>query len=147
MEGEALSDGPQLRLSAQEVAAFLDSAFPAETRPLLGEVASLTPGSLRMRLEPHPAMKRPGDIVSGPSIMALVDVAAYGVIAAHHGPEAMAVTNSLSISFLRACRFAPIFADAYLLKLGRRLATVDVRIWQETEDRLVAQSTVGYALP
>lgn len=79
--------------------------------------------------------------------MALADVAAYGVIAAHHGAEAMAVTNMLSISFLRACRLEPVFADAHLLKLGRRLATVDVRIWQGSEDRLVAQSTVGYALP
>ena len=79
--------------------------------------------------------------------MALVDVAAYGIILGHIGPVAMAVTNALSISFLRACRFEPIFADARLLKLGRRLATVDVRIWQQSEDRLIAQSTVGYALP
>ena len=59
----------------------------------------------------------------------------------------MAVTNSLSISFLRACQFEPIYADARILKLGRRLATVDVRVWQRTEDRLIAQSTVGYAMP
>lgn len=137
----------ELRLTAAEVSAFLDTAFPLEARSLLGEVDSLTMGRLRMRLTPVPVMKRPGDIVSGPTIMALVDVAAYGVIAAHHGPEAMAVTSSLSISFLRACRFEPVFADAHLLKLGRRLATVDVRVWQEAENRLVAQSTVGYALP
>ncbi|MDB5711579.1 MAG: PaaI family thioesterase [Sphingomonas bacterium] len=79
--------------------------------------------------------------------MALVDVAAYAVVAAHHGPEAMAVTSSLSISFLRTCRFEPVFADAELLKLGRRLATVDVRVWQQEEARLIAQSTVGYSLP
>ena len=136
-----------LRLTAEQVTAFLDAAFPAETRHLLGEVDSVAPGHLRMRLDPHPSMKRPGDIVSGPALMALADVAAYGVIAAHHGPEAMAVTNALSINFLRACRFELIFVDARLLKLGRRLATVDVRIWQGDEDRLIAQSTVGYALP
>lgn len=79
--------------------------------------------------------------------MGLVDVSAYAVIAAHNGPEAMAVTNSLSIAFLRGCAVKPIFADARLLKLGRRLATVDVRVWQDEEERLVAQATVGYALP
>lgn len=102
---------------------------------------------VRMRLDPDPSMIRPGNIVSGPTLMGLVDVAAYAVIAAHIGPEAMAVTNSLSIAFLRSCDVKPVFADARLLKLGRRLATIDVRVWQGDEDRLVAQSTVGYALP
>ena len=136
-----------LRMTIDQVAAFLDETFPPETRPSLGVVESLALNRLRMRLEPVPAMKRPGDIVSGPTLMALVDVAAYAVIAAHNGPETMAVTNQLSISFLRACRFEPVYADAAILKLGRRLATVDVRIWQGSEDRLIAQSTVGYALP
>ncbi|MDE8653319.1 PaaI family thioesterase [Novosphingobium sp. H3SJ31-1] len=134
-------------MNADEVTAFLDAAFPPATRSLLGEVQSLALNHLRMRLDPDPSMRRPGDIVSGPAIMALVDVAAYGVIAAHHGPEAMAVTHSLSITFLRACRFEPIIADAQILKLGRRLASVDVRIWQRTPERLIAQSTVGYSLP
>ena len=136
-----------LRLTAAELSTFLDGAFPASVRPTLGEVESLIPNHLRMRLDPVPTMKRPGDIVSGPTLMALVDVAAYGIILGHIGPVAMAVTNALSISFLRACRFEPLFADARLLTLGRRLATVDVRIWQQSEDRLIAQSTVGYALP
>ncbi len=59
----------------------------------------------------------------------------------------MAVTNSLSITFLRAARFEPIVADARLLKLGRRLAAIDMRLWQLDENRLIAQSTVGCALP
>jgi hypothetical protein len=31
--------------------------------------------------------------------------------------------------------------------LGRRFASIDTRVWQSTEDHLVAQATVGYALP
>jgi uncharacterized protein (TIGR00369 family) len=138
---------PRLRLSEEQVAAFLNEAFPADARSKLGQVEKLTLNYLRMRLDPDASMIRPGNIVSGPTLMGLVDVAAYAVIAAHHGPEAMAVTNSLSITFLRACDVRPVYADARLLKLGRRLATVDVRVWQDSEDRLVAQSTVGYALP
>ena len=140
---------PPLRLclTKEQVAAFLDEAFPPSARRQLGQVESLALNHLRMRLDPDPAMIRPGNIVSGPSLMALVDVAAYAVIAAHHGPEAMAVTSTLSISFLRACHVEPIIADAHLLKLGRRLATVDVRIWQRTEERIIAQATVGYAMP
>ncbi|RSV11537.1 PaaI family thioesterase [Sphingomonas sp. ABOLF] len=141
------SSSPATRLSRDQVAAFLDEAFPDAARAQLGTVVSVEPNHLRMRLDPGPQMLRPGGIVSGPTLMALVDVAAYAVIAAHHGPEAMAVTSSLSIAFLRACRVEPVFADAHLLKLGRRMATVDVRLWQRDEERLIAQSTVGYALP
>lgn len=138
---------PAPRMTVQELSAFLDANFPPETRPSRGEVVGVAPGSVRMTLQPTANMLRPGGIVSGPTLMALVDVAAYVAIAAHHGPEPMAVTNALSITFLRACKVEPIMADAHILKLGRRLATIDVRIWQGSEDRLVAQSTVGYALP
>lgn len=137
----------QLRLSQDEITAFLHGAFPAEVGAKLGTVDRLSLNHLRMRLDPDDSMLRPGGIVSGPTMMGLVDVAAYAIIAAHHGPEAMAVTNALNINFLRARKFQTIFADARLLKLGRRLATVDVRIWQGSEDELIAQSTVGYALP
>lgn len=136
-----------LRLTPEEVAGFLTAAFPASDPAKLGEVVSLAPGHLRIRLDPDASTLRPGNIVSGPTLMTLADLAAYAVIAAHHGPEQMAVTNALSITFLRACEHRAIVADARLLKLGRRLASVDVRIWQDHEDRLVAQSTVGYALP
>lgn len=136
-----------LQLSLEDLALFLDAAFPADARKALGDLVSVQPGHVRMSLDPLPSMARPGGIVSGPSLMALVDVAAYAVIAAHHGPTAMAVTHALSISFIRSCLFEPVVADARLLKLGRRLANVDVRLWQGDEDRLIAQATVGYAMP
>lgn len=137
----------RLRLSLDELTAFLDGAFPVEARPDLGELVSIAPGHARMRLQPGPSMLRPGGIVSGPTLMGLIDVAAYAVVLAHIGAVEMAVTNTLSVSFLRACRLEPVIADARLLKLGRRFASVDVRLWQAAEERLVAQATVGYALP
>jgi acyl-coenzyme A thioesterase PaaI-like protein len=143
-EGASLD---RLRLSLDELAAFLDEAFPAAARPNLGELVSVAPGRVRMTLQPVPSMIRPGGIVSGPTLMGVVDAAAYAVILAHIGPVEMAVTNTLSVSFLRPCRLEPFFADAHLLKLGRRLASVDTRLWQSTEDCLVAQAIVGYALP
>jgi uncharacterized protein (TIGR00369 family) len=137
----------QLRLSVPELSDFLDDAFPAAARPALGRVVSVDLGHVRLRLEPGPETLRPGGIVSGPTLMGLADVAAYALILAHIGPVAMAVTNNLNITFLRACRCDTVIADARLLKLGRRLAAIDVRLWQDSEDRLVAQATVGYALP
>jgi uncharacterized protein (TIGR00369 family) len=137
----------RLQLSLDELSTFLEGAFPEEARPALGDMVSIDIDHARMRLEPRPAMMRPGDIVSGPTMMGFADVAAYAVVLAHVGPVAMAVTTTLNISFLRPCRVATIFADARLLKLGRRLATVDVRLWQESEAEPIAQAIVGYALP
>lgn len=135
-------------LTPDAVTRLLDAAFPAETRAALGAVTYVGNDLVRLTLDPAPAMLRPGGIVSGPTLMALVDVAAYAAILARRGEAAtMAVTHSLSIAFVRACAVEPIFADARLLKIGRRMATVDVRIWQGVEDRMIAQSTVGYAMP
>jgi acyl-coenzyme A thioesterase PaaI-like protein len=143
-EGASLD---RLRLSPAELSAFLDEVFPAATRPNLGELVSLATGRVRTTLQPTLSMARPGGIVSGPTLMGVIDFAAYAVVLAHIGPVAMAVTNTLSVSFLRPCRVEPVFADAHLLKLGRRFASIDTRLWQSTEDNLVAQAIVGYALP
>ena len=136
-----------LRLDLDALAAFLGGVFPPETRPAYGTLVALAPGHARLRLDPTPAMVRPGNIVSGPTLMGLADFAAYAIVLGHVGPVAMAVTTSLHATFLRACRLAPVVADARLLKLGRTLATVDVRLWQGRETRPVAHATVGYALP
>lgn len=126
---------------------LLLGAFPVEVHGRLGRVVDLVPGRVRMRLDPGPESLRPGNLVSGPTQMGLVDVAAYAVVLAHIGPQPMAVTSSLTINFLRGATLAPVFAEAVLLKLGRRLATIDVRLWQHDADTLVAQATAIYALP
>ncbi len=92
-------------------------------------------------------MLRPGGIVSGPTQMAFADRAAYAVILAHIGIVPMAVTSNLNMSFLRGLAARDFYADAQIIKLGRRLATIDVRIWQDEPENIAAQSTVTYALP
>ena len=137
----------KLLLDKDGLSAFFDTAFPAAARASFGEIALVKPDHVRLTLQPLPEMARPGNIVSGPALMGLIDVAAYGVVLAHIGPVAMAVTHTMCVSFLRACRWSTVIADARLLKLGKRLATIDVRLWQASEEQLIAQSTVGYALP
>lgn len=135
-----------LAMTAEELAAFFSEAFPGDPgRNFTFE--RFEPGFLRIRLVPDQSMLRPGNLVSGPTQMALADRAAYAVILAHIGPVAMAVTSNLNMSFLRGVQMEPVLADAALIKLGRRLATVDVRLWQGNERHIVAQSTVTYAIP
>lgn len=134
-------------MSVEELSALVSSAFPDRAGDLPGRIVALSPGFAQLEMDPTPAMGRPGGLVSGPTQMGLADHAAFAVILGHIGPQLMAVTHTLTISFLRGCRYERLTVDAVLLKLGRRLATVDVRMWQGSADRIVSQATVGYALP
>jgi uncharacterized protein (TIGR00369 family) len=145
-----LSDRPstdRLRLDADALNAFLKDAFPHADEEGRGRVVIAEPGHVRVEITSSDRSLRPGVLVSGPTQMALVDTAAYALVLAHVGPVAMAVTSSLGIHFLRGCPPGVVTADAHLLRLGRRIVSMDVRLWAEHPDRLVAQATVAYALP
>lgn len=136
-----------LRMDAAALDAFMAMAFPALPAERRSRTLIAVPGHVRLQMTPGADSLRPGNIVSGPTLMGLADHAAYALVLAHIGPVAMAVTSSLTFQFLRACPPEPVNADARMLRLGRRLAIVEVRIWTTTEDRIVGQATVTYALP
>jgi uncharacterized protein (TIGR00369 family) len=102
---------------------------------------------LRARQPIESLMLRPGGTVSGPTQMALADAAAYALILAHIGPVELAVTSSLNMAFLRRPQPADVVAVAEFLKLGRKLAVVDVRLYSEGSAEAIAQATVTYAIP
>ena len=133
-------------LTAQQLTDFFAEAFPGHEQDP-EQFVRIEPGFVRMRQRPENAHLRPGGIVSGPTQMALADRIAYAVILAHIGIVPMAVTSNLNMSFLRGVRAETFYADAWLIKLGRRLATVDVKLWQDDESVVLAQSTVTYAIP
>ena len=134
-------------MTVAELEAFFRKAFPDVAEDHHARIDTIGAGRVRMTLPEAALALRPGGIVSGPTQMALADRAAYAVILAHIGPVAMAVTSNLNMSFLRAVEAKAVHADAVLLKLGRRLATVDVRLWQDDENKVLGQATVTYAIP
>ena len=137
----------RVRLEASGLNAFLGRAFPFSETGGRGEVVLAEPGRVVMVLPYAERQLRPGGLISGPTLMALADSATYALVLAHIGEVPMAVTTSLTMHFLRGAKPGPVTAEARLLKLGRRIATADVRIWTESSDRLAAQATVAYALP
>ena len=134
-------------MSVAELEAFFRKAFPDVAEEHHARIDAIELGRVRLTLPKGALGLRPGGIVSGPTQMGLADRAAYAVILAHIGPVAMAVTSNLNFSFLRAVEAKAVHADAVLLKLGRRLATVDVRLWQDSEAVVLAQASVTYAIP
>ena len=134
-------------MSLPQLAAFFAGAFAERSSGPTTTIAEIGPGRVLVTLDPEPVNLRPGNLVSGPTQMGLADHAAYAVILAHIGPVAMAVTSNLNYSFLRGVQPRRLYAEARLLRLGRRLATVDVQLYQDDPQRPVGQATVTYALP
>lgn len=134
-------------MDADALNAFLKSAFPHAKDGTRGKVVIAEPGHVRQELTPSEANLRPGGIVSGPTQMALADSCAYALVLAHIGPVAMAVTSSLNYSFLRPCRPGLVTADGFLLRLGRRSAVMDVRLWTDDVAKPVGQANVTYMIP
>jgi len=136
-----------LKLDAAAVEALLQRAFPDSRPEHIGHVVLAEPGRVRIVRAAASAQLRPGGVISGPTLMGLADTAAYALVLAHRGEELMAVTSSLVMNFLRGAEPGDITAECVMLRLGRRIAVCDVRIWTTSPDRLAAQATVTYALP
>lgn len=135
-------------MSVEELEGFLAAEFPqinAAGRHY--SVAGITPGEAALRLDPDQSHIRPGGTISGPTLFALADLAAYAVILAHIGPVALAVTTNLTINFLRKPEVEPLVGKARILKLGKRLAVVEIAIEAASGGDVLAHATTTYSIP
>jgi uncharacterized protein (TIGR00369 family) len=136
-----------LVLDPAGVQAVLQKAFPGAPADSFPRVIELAPGRIHMLAPYREGLLRPGGVISGPTLMSLADNAAYALILAHIGEQLMAVTSTLTMNFLRGARPGDIHVEGELLRLGRRIAVCDMRLWTEAADRLAAQASVTYAIP
>lgn len=136
----------ELALDRDGLTRFLAAEFPQVADEMA--VERVDAAGLRLRLKVGEHHLRPGGTVSGPNIFALADVAIYLTILSRIGPEALAVTTSAAIDFLRkppADR--DIAAEARILKLGKSLVVGDVLIFGEGEEAPLARASFTYSRP
>jgi uncharacterized protein (TIGR00369 family) len=134
-------------MSLVEVDAFLDREFP-QFRALGGySLTEIAPGRATMVLEADESHLRPGATVSGPTLFTLADVGAYAVLLAHIGPVPLIVTTSMSINFMRRPPAGRLVAECEILKLGKRLAVVEVGIRGDGAEDLLVRATGTYSVP
>jgi uncharacterized protein (TIGR00369 family) len=122
-----------------------DQVFGPEYGMTLDEAAG---GEAVVRLSPSRRHQRPGGILSGPTLMAMADAAAYAALLSLGENAKMAVTTNLSINFLRA---APADADLLTrcrtLKNGRRLAVLEAEATSEGSGDIIAHTVLTYSIP
>ncbi|MFY9782807.1 MAG: PaaI family thioesterase [Acidimicrobiales bacterium] len=131
-------------LRVEELQQIVNDAFPEWNLP---RVESVEDDTLVLVQPVEEKNTRPGGTLSGPTMMALADNAAWLIILAHIGPVLLAVTTSLHIDFLRKPDVTDLVARARLIKLGRRLAVVDVEVTSRGSSDLVAKAQVTYSIP
>ncbi len=130
-------------MTATELDDFLSNAFFQQR---MYRVSAVTEKGVVLTIPIGPEHERPGGSVSGPTMMSLADAAAWLATLSRIGPVALAVTSNLTISFLRKPSLGhDLYAEADLLKLGKRLSVSEVRVM--SNDEMVAHATVTYSIP
>lgn len=110
-------------------------------------IESLGGKSARARFRVGKQHLRPGDTVSGPTLMALADVAMYAALLGEIGLVPLAVTTNLNINFLRKPAQRDVLGDARLMKVGKRLAVGEVMLYSDGDPEPVAHVTCTYSIP
>ena len=136
----------ELKMSAQQVEDLIHMGFGHKHKILAVEEAE--PGRVRTRLLYRDSMLRPGRVLSGPALFTAGDLGMYALVLSHIGPELMAVTVNFNINFLNKGKPGDIISESRMLKLGRKLAVMEVLLYSAAEpETLVAQVSGSYALP
>ena len=131
-------------MTPEAVQELLFSVYPQTRDRFCVESLDRHAQSLRMRMQIADTDLRPGDTISGPSMFTLADCAFYALVMGLKEGQVQAVTTNLNINFMRRPEKRDLWAEARMLKLGRRLAVGDVLI--RSADRVVAQASVTYSL-
>ncbi len=134
------------KISTEEFNALMSREMPWAVE--VGMTAdAIGRGTATLRLPFDDGMLRPGGTVSGPTMMALADATMYAVVLGAIGIVKLAVTTSFNINFLHRPGPADLMAEGRLLKLGRRLAVIEVTLHSDGHDEPVAHATGTYSIP
>jgi uncharacterized protein (TIGR00369 family) len=106
---------------------------------------SIEPGKAEMVLPYSDHSIRPGGTIAGPFMMMLADVCMYAVVLSLLGEIKLAVTTNMNINFVRKPANTDLLARGSIIKMGKRLAVLEVSIY--SNDEIVAHATGTYSIP
>jgi len=71
----------------------------------------------------------------------------YALVLSHLGPVVMAVTSNMNLHFLAAAPAGDVIAECQLLRMGSRLAVMEVALYTGPDHTYAAHVTGTYSLP
>jgi len=90
---------------------------------------------------------RPGGTISGPTMMTLADATMYATVLSAIGHVKLAVTTNFNINFLRKPGQDDLLAEGRAIKIGKRLAVIEVTLFSAQDHDPVAHATGTYSIP
>ena len=136
------------QLDAAGVDALLVKVFPQLNESHRDyETVEVFPGGCTVRLNATERHLRPGGTISGAALFTLADIGGYVCVLSHAGPDALSVTTSLSINFMRKAGAGPIDGHCRILKLGKSLMVFDIDMVSRPEKQTVAHAVGTYSIP
>lgn len=133
-------------MTAVDFQGLIDKHLPI-CRWLGFKVEAFRDGRATIRMPFNMTFVRPGGTIAGPAMMALADCAMYAAVLSRRGEAIMSVTSNLTIHFLRGAKPVDMIAQTELLRMGRRLAVVEVTLFSDGDPKPVAHVTGTYAMP
>lgn len=132
------------KISKHEFTQLIDAQLPWAVDAGI-EIRDIKYGEVSLVLPYHERSTRPGGTISGPHMMLLADACMYAVVLSMIGKVELAVTTNLNINFLRKPSETDLIAEGKIIKLGKRLAVLEVSIF--SKDDIVAHVTGTYSIP
>ena len=135
-----------LKMDVAALSEFLNKFFPQVSGEF--NIKKLEENYLEVVLKIEDKHLRPGGTVSGPSMFALADVAAYLNVLSMVGPKALAVTTNCGIDFMRRpLANSDLIAKSQIVKLGRSLVVTQCLMYSIGDSKPVARANLTYSLP
>lgn len=126
-------------------------AIMREKVPFVGDMGVITESlendTAVLRLPFRERYLRPGNVVTGPAIFALADIALYAVAWLVVPKADLAVTTEATVHFLSGAKPGDLIAEAKILKAGRRLLIAECHIRSDVDNGLCAHVIGTYAMP
>jgi len=132
------------KISIEDFNAIIASELPLAADTGI-HLRKLKPGKAEMVLPYSERLLRPGGTIAGPFMMLLADVCMYAVALSLLGEVKLAVTTSLNINFVRKPADTDLVGIGSIIKMGKRLAVLEVSIY--SNDDIVAHATGTYSIP
>lgn len=133
-----------MSITKEQLTDFFDQGFPGHPYVVdaIGNMGS------RVTCKVSERDIRPGNSISGPTMMTLADVALYAAILGEIGLVPLTVTTNLSFNFMRKPPAGHnIYAECRLLKVGKVQAVGEMSIYSEAFSEPVCHAVGTYAIP
>lgn len=135
-----------MKSTKQDIINFLERDFPPSLASCEIEDVHECGASLLWRVSENDL--RPGNTISGPTMMTLADFAMYVAILGEIGIVGLAVTTNMNINFLRKpSGHQDLRGICKLMKVGKALIVAEVWIYSVDLEDPVAHVTGTYSIP